>query len=58
MKFLTAAEAAELLKIKMDTLYSLVEKDELPGAKVGGQWRFLEEDIVDWFKSKSAINPE
>jgi|GEM_PF-2033257 len=52
MKILTTAEAADLLKIKSDTLYSLVEKEGLPGAKVGNQWRFIEEDIVNWLSSK------
>jgi PAS domain S-box-containing protein/excisionase family DNA binding protein len=54
MQFLTATEAADFLKIKIDTIYSLVEKDELPGAKVGGQWRFIDDEIIDWFKARSA----
>ena len=58
VKFLTALEAAEFLKIKIDTLYSLVEKGQLPGAKVGGQWRFIDDDIVTWFKSQSGVNEE
>ncbi len=52
MKFLTAPEAADLLRIKIDTLYNLMEKDALPGAKVGGQWRFIEDDIIAWFRSR------
>ncbi len=55
MKFLTAPEAADLLRIKIDTLYNLMEKDALPGAKVGGQWRFLEDDIIAWFRSRQEI---
>jgi PAS domain S-box-containing protein/excisionase family DNA binding protein len=58
MQFLTASEAADFLKIKIDTIYSLVEKDELPGAKVGGQWRFIDDKIIDWFKARSATSPK
>ena len=54
MQFLTAAEAADFLKIKIDTIYSLVEKNDLPDAKVGGQWRFIDDEITDWFKARSA----
>jgi PAS domain S-box-containing protein/excisionase family DNA binding protein len=54
MQFMTATEASEFLKIKIDTIYNLVEKNDLPGAKVGGQWRFIDTEIIDWFKSRSA----
>lgn len=54
MNILTTAEAADFLKIKTDTLYSLIENDGLPGAKVGNQWRFLQEDLIDWFKHKQS----
>ncbi|NKB22051.1 MAG: helix-turn-helix domain-containing protein [Alphaproteobacteria bacterium] len=55
MNILTAAEAADFLKIKSDTLYTLIENDGLPGAKVGNQWRFLEEDLIVWFKRKQSF---
>jgi len=50
---LTAQEAADLLKITTDTLYSLVDKDALPGKKIGHQWRFIEDDLLHWFRAKS-----
>jgi excisionase family DNA binding protein/PAS domain S-box-containing protein len=58
MKLITATEAADFLQVKGDTLYSLIEKDELPAAKVGGQWRFLEEDLIAWFKAKYTVNDQ
>jgi excisionase family DNA binding protein/PAS domain S-box-containing protein len=58
MRLLTATEAAELLQVKGDTLYSLIDREELPAAKVGGQWRFLEEDLITWFKSKYSVKSQ
>ncbi|NKB18905.1 MAG: helix-turn-helix domain-containing protein [Alphaproteobacteria bacterium] len=53
INILTAQEAANFLRIKTDTLYSLVDRDSLPGAKIGNQWRFIEEDLIHWLRSKS-----
>ncbi len=50
MTFPTAHEAADLLRVKIDKLYSLIEKDALPGAKLGGQGRFPED------AARAAIN--
>ncbi len=38
-KYLTALEVAQHLQIHVDTVYALVQKGELPGAKIGKQWR-------------------
>jgi excisionase family DNA binding protein len=48
--FLTAAEVAELLKLNIETVYTLVSKNDLPATKIGGQWRFDESEIREWFK--------
>lgn len=59
---MTALEAAEFLRIKTDTLYTLIEKDDLPASKLGNQWRFVQEDLVQWLrsntKSAQAKRPE
>lgn len=51
--FLTASEVAELLRLNVETVYSLAQKGELPGAKIGGQWRFLSSDVTRWFRSRA-----
>ena len=33
-------DAANYLRIKERTLYSLVKNRKVPGIKIGGQWRF------------------
>lgn len=45
MTALTAAEAAEFLKISTRTVMRLARNGQLPGARIGREWRFLEEDL-------------
>jgi excisionase family DNA binding protein len=41
--------AAKYLQIKERTLYRLVGDGEIPGIKVGGQWRFSRKCLEDMF---------
>jgi len=45
---LDAAEAAELLKVEPATVQELAERDELPGRKLGEQWRFSRAALLAW----------
>lgn len=49
----TIKELAEYLKLKEKTVYALVAKDEIPGFKVGGSWRFKKSQIDNWIESQS-----
>ena len=49
---LTIKEVAALLKIAEKTAYVMAQRGELPGFKVGGQWRFKRSDIDDWIEEK------
>ncbi len=53
-EILDIKQAAEYLQIKERTLYRLVGEGEIPGIKVGGQWRFSKKCLEDMF-SKSLI---
>ncbi|ETW94313.1 MAG: hypothetical protein ETSY1_35435 [Candidatus Entotheonella factor] len=57
-KFLTALEVAEYLQIHIDTVYTLVQKGDLPGAKIGKQWRFDAAEIQRWFTTKAQQQQE
>lgn len=46
--YLNIKEAAQYLGISSHTLYKLVERNEVPAAKVGGSWR-LNRDALDQF---------
>ena len=43
-------EAAEYLRIKERTLYSLVKQGRVPGVKIGGQWRFKKNRLDAMFE--------
>ena len=45
---LTLEELAAFLNVSETTAYALVRGGELPGRKVGREWRFLKARVVDW----------
>lgn len=45
---MTLEELAAYLKVSETTAYSLARTGELPGRKVGREWRFLRARVVDW----------
>ena len=47
-EILTIKEVATYLKLNEKTAYRLVLDGKIPGFKVGGSWRFREQDIRDW----------
>jgi excisionase family DNA binding protein len=49
---LTAAEVAQLLRIHLGTVYRLVKNNQLPGIRVGSDWRFSQEAIEKWMKAQ------
>ena len=49
---LTLKEVAALLKIAERTAYMMVQRGDLPGFKVGGQWRFRRKDIDAWMEEQ------
>ena len=49
---LTIKEVAAMLKVGEKTAYTLAQSRELPGFKVGGQWRFRRNDIQTWISAQ------
>ncbi|RKY82914.1 DNA-binding protein [candidate division KSB1 bacterium] len=47
---LTIKELAKYLNVTERTIYNLLERGELPGFKVGANWRFRREDIDKWIE--------
>ena len=45
---LTLDEAAELLRTDPAVVTELAEAGELPGRRVGGEWRFARAAVLDW----------
>lgn len=50
---LTLGQLAELLQVDEKTVRSLAAKGDLPGRKLGRQWRFSRQAVLDWL-----ANPE
>jgi len=53
---LTISDVASLLKVAEKTVYGLVQKGDLPGFKVGGQWRFSRSAIDSWIETKTKAS--
>ena len=49
-EIMTTLEAATFLRTTPQTIRNLARKGELPGRKVGREWRFLKEGLEDWLK--------
>jgi excisionase family DNA binding protein len=45
---LTVEQAAELLQTEPDAVRALAEAGELPGRKIGDEWRFLRRALLAW----------
>lgn len=52
---LTIQDVADYLKLPVSTAYRLAERRELPGHKVGRQWRFHRTILNDWFRESAVL---
>ena len=59
MNFLNYWQAAELLNIKIGTLYALVSRKRIPHVRLGGRLvRFSRDDLEAWVREHSvAVAP-
>ena len=51
---MTAPEVADFLKMHLKTIYKLADSGELPGVKVGRNWRFQRSLIRKLFESRGG----
>jgi excisionase family DNA binding protein len=49
---LDAEEVAKMLRVSARTVKNLASKHQLPGFKVGGQWRFRREAIEEYIRKQ------
>ena len=47
-RVMTLKDVSVFLKIPIPTLYVLVKQGKVKGVKFGRQWRFLEQDILNY----------
>jgi len=48
---LTPGEAAAFLRVDEAALLLAAERGELPGRRIGDQWRFAKAALADWLRS-------
>jgi excisionase family DNA binding protein len=48
LEILTPAQLAGLLQVEEELVVELAERGELPGRKVGEEWRFAREAVLAW----------
>ena|ERR1700684_4144105 len=54
---LTVAEVAEILRVHSTTIYRLVKRGELPGFKLGGNWRINRASLDLWLLAERPQHP-
>ncbi len=52
MKTLDIDECAEFLKVNDTTVFAMAGSGELPGARIGSAWVFLEDDLVEYLRTQ------
>ncbi len=52
MKTLNLEETAWFLKVHTETVSRLAKTGQLPGAKIGRAWVFLEEDLIEYLREQ------
>lgn len=55
-ELLDVEEASRLLGVHRNTLYRLIQNDNLPALRLsrGGRWRFPRQDLLDWIEARQA----
>lgn len=54
---LTPAQVAALLAVSRRTVQRMAEAGELPGLRVGSQWRFSPDRLAEWQAARTTGNP-
>lgn len=51
---LTSQEAAEFLRVNIQTVLKLVKSGKIPGRKVGRNYKFLKKDLEKYLSGKDG----
>lgn len=51
--FLTSAEVAETLKLNQQVVVRKLQTGEIPGYKIGKDWRVAEDQLIAWLEERS-----
>jgi excisionase family DNA binding protein len=53
-KVMTVNELSDYLRVHRSTIYRLLKKGQIPGFKIGSDWRFNVEVIDEWRLKQGA----
>jgi excisionase family DNA binding protein len=52
-ELMTATETCRYLKITPRTLYRYLQSRQIPGFKLGKEWRFVRSDLEQWIRERT-----
>lgn len=55
-ELLTSPEASQFLRVSKTTLYKLAQNGEIPAHKIGREWRFAKNMLLEWIVLNSKRN--
>jgi excisionase family DNA binding protein len=58
MKSFDVSSCADFLNVHANTILTLAASGELPGAKIGRSWVFLEDDVVGYVRKTIAAQAD
>ena len=58
IKVLTLAEACVFLRISRPTMFSLLQRGDIPGRKVGNCWRFDQSSLISWLQGNAPFRTQ
>lgn len=53
IEILTADEAAEMFRVSTPYIRGMANSGEIPGTKMGDDWRFVRQDLIDYLRERS-----
>ena len=57
MSWLTVKQIAEHLQLSEAKVYALARSGEIPGKKIGSQWRFDLAEVDEWVRQQDPNTP-
>jgi len=52
-QFLTVREVGRILRLSQPTVYRLLKKKNgIPVHRIGGSWRFIEREVIQWAEER------
>lgn len=55
-EIMTLEEVAKYLKLKPQTVYKWAQEEQIPGAKLGKEWRFRKSILDEWIDTSIILS--